>query len=91
MMSKTSWLHPSINLFPKLKTLTVPTFILHGKQDIVPVWTAEEIKAAIPHAEIVILDHCDHFPYIEQPFQFFSELNNFLYKINHCRNFLKLR
>ncbi len=82
VMLKTSWLRPNINLFPQLKTLNVPTFILHGKQDIVPVWTAEEIKSAIPHAEIVILDHCDHFPFIEQPSQFFTELNKFLNKIS---------
>lgn len=77
-MSKTSWLQPNINLFPKLKTLMVPTFILHGKQDIVPIWTAQEIKDAIPQSEIVVLDDCDHFPYIEQPTQFFDELNYFL-------------
>lgn len=80
-MSKTFWLHPSVNLFPCLKRLSVPTFILHCKQDIVPVWTAQEIKDAIPQSEIVVLDHCDHFPYIEQPAQFFSELNKFLRKI----------
>jgi proline iminopeptidase len=77
-MTKTFWLQPNINLFPRLKRLSVPTFILHGKQDIVPVWTAQEIKNAIPQSEIVVLDHCDHFPYIEQPSQFFSELNKFL-------------
>ncbi len=81
-MSKTFWLQPNINLFPSLKRLSVPTFILHGKQDIVPLWTAQEIKDAIPQSEIVVLDHCDHFPYIEQPSQFFSELNKFLRKIN---------
>ena len=82
-MSKTFWLRPNINLFPSLKKLSVPTFILHGKQDIVPVWTAQEIKDAIPQSEIVVLDYCDHFPYIEQPSQFFRELNKFLKKINH--------
>lgn len=81
-MSKKFWLQPGLNLFPSLKGLTIPTFILHGKQEIVPAWTAQEIKDAIPHAEIVILDNCDHFPYIEQPSQFFSELNKFLRKIN---------
>jgi proline iminopeptidase len=80
-MSKTSWLQPSVNLFPQLKTIAVPTFILHGKQDVVPAWTAEEIKEAIPNSEIVILDHCGHFSYIEQPSQFFIVLNKFLNKI----------
>jgi proline iminopeptidase len=77
----TSWLQPNTNLFPCLKKLSVPTFILHGKQDIVPVWTAQEIKDAIPQSEIVVLDECDHFPYIEKPSQFFTELNNFLDKL----------
>lgn len=81
-MSKTDWLQPNIDLFPSLKKLSVPTFILHGKQDIVPAWTAQEIKDAIPRSEIVVLDHSDHFPYIEQPSQFFYELNNFLRKIS---------
>ncbi len=84
-MSKTYWLQPNVNLFPRLRRLAVPTFILHGKQDIVPAWTAQEIKDTIPQSEIVVLDHCDHFPYIEQPFQFFAELNNFLHKINHSQ------
>lgn len=87
-MSKTYWLQPNVNLFPSLKKLVVPTFILHGKQDIVPAWTAQEIKDAIPQSEIVVLDHCDHFPYIEQPSQFFIELNKFLRKINH-ENYLE--
>jgi proline iminopeptidase len=87
-MSKTFWLQPNINLFPSLKKLSVPTFILHCKQDIVPVWTAQEIKDAIPQSEIVVLDHCDHFPYIEQSSQFFNELNKFLKKISHD-NYLK--
>jgi hypothetical protein len=79
-MSKTFWLQPNINLnlFPNLKKLLVPTFILHGKQDIVPTWTAQKIKDAIPKSEIVVLDHCDHFPYIEQPSQFFSDWNETL-------------
>lgn len=81
-MSKTYWLHPNVNLFPRLKKLTVPTFILHGKQDIVPAWTAQKIKDAISNAEIVMLDQCDHFPFIEQSSPFFYELNNFLIKIS---------
>lgn len=81
VMSKTSWLQLNTNLFPNLKTLKVPTFILHGKQDIIPAWTAKEINGAIPHSELIVLDHCGHFPYIEQPAQFFAEVNSFLHKI----------
>lgn len=77
-MSKTSWLQPGIDLFPQLKKLNVPTLILHGKQDVVPAWTAKEIHKAIPNSEITILDECGHFPYIEKPKQFFDSLEKFL-------------
>lgn len=80
-LTKTYYCQASTDLFPHLKSLTVPTFILHGKQDIIPVWAAEEIKEAISQSEIAVLDHCGHFPYIEQPSQFFTELNKFLLKI----------
>lgn len=80
-MSKTFWLQPGVNLFPQLKTLNVPTFILHGKQDIIPAWTAEEIKDAIPDSQIVLLDHSGHFSYMEQPCQFFMQIDKFLNKI----------
>lgn len=86
-MSKTFWLQPNVNLFPDLKKLLVPTFILHCRQDIVPAWTALEIKDAIPDSEIVILENCDHFPYIEKPSEFFSELNKFLKKTNSDNTF----
>lgn len=79
-MSKTSWLQPGIDLFPQLKKLKVPTLVLHGKQDIVPAWTAKEIHEAIPNSEITMLDDCGHFPYIEKPKEFFSSLELFLGK-----------
>lgn len=82
-MSKTAWMQPGIDLFPKLKTLGIPTFILHGKQDIIPDWTAEQIHAAIPNSEMIMLDQCGHFPYIERPSQFFLEMSRFLKEVNY--------
>lgn len=77
-MEKSSRLQPSVNLFPKLKCLEVPTYLIHGREDIVPAWTALEIRKAMPHAEIVLLDQCGHFPYIEQPCLLFTHLQIFL-------------
>lgn len=73
-----TWLQPTINLFPYLRKLMVPTLIVHGKQDIIPLWTAQQIKKVIPHAQIIILEKCGHFPYIEQPKQLFGQINAFL-------------
>lgn len=78
VMSETSWLRPNINLFPQLKKLNVPTLVIHGKEDIVPLWTAQQIGKTIPHAEIVTVEECGHFPYIEQPDQLFTQIRHFL-------------
>lgn len=78
VMSKTSWLRPSNNLFPQLEKLNVPTLIVHGKEDIVPIWTAQEIKEAIPQVKMFSLEKCGHFPYIEKPDEVFFQINRFL-------------
>lgn len=78
LMSNTSWLKPNTNLFPELKKLNVPTLVISGKQDIVPLWTSQEIKEAIPHAEMVVLEECGHFPYIEKPDELFNHIQRFL-------------
>ncbi|MEX1012068.1 MAG: alpha/beta fold hydrolase [Waddliaceae bacterium] len=80
-MSKTAWLQPSVNLLPDLKKLDVPTLIVHGRQDIIPIWTAVEIHKAIPGSEMAILEECGHFPYIEQPRDFFVKVTDFLSKM----------
>jgi proline iminopeptidase len=63
---------------PLLGRLVMRTLIIHGESDPIPAWTAEEIKAAIPNARLVMLKKCGHFPYIEQPKEFFGVLGNFL-------------
>ena len=63
-----------------LKTLTLPVLIVHGKNDIVPLATAYEIKALLVNAQLVVIPKCDHFPYIEQPLSFFKTLDEFLNK-----------
>lgn len=76
--TKTSWLQPSMDLFPQLKQLQVPTLVIHGNQDVVPVQTAHEIKDAIPNAEGLFLEDCGHYAYIEKPKEVFTEIRSFL-------------
>lgn len=78
VMAQTSWLQPKTNLFPALKNLKVPTLVIAGQEDIVPVKTATAIQAAIPHAKISYLEHCGHFPYIEQPALLWKTIRTFL-------------
>ncbi len=77
-MSKTNWITPGIDLFPELNGLTIPTLIIHGRQDIVPLWTAYEIQSAIKGSKIVVINNCGHFPYVECPDEMMLAIDNFV-------------
>lgn len=66
------------DLRPKLRSLRVPTLIVHGEYDVVPVSVAEDIQQSIPQSKLVVIKNSDHFPYIDQPKQFFAAVNDFL-------------
>jgi len=55
------------DLIPQLRQLRIPTLVIHGDRDMVPVGIAEEIAAAILGANLVVLPDCGHFAYIDQP------------------------
>lgn len=61
-----------------LKKLDVPTLVIHGKSDLIPVSIAEEIAQSIPDAKLVLMDECGHFPYLEKPEEFFKIIRGFL-------------
>lgn len=58
---------PEYNLLPQLTRLRMPTLILHGDYDFVPVACAAHIAEAIPGARFVVLRDCGHFSYLERP------------------------
>ena len=64
-----------INLFPQLKKLQIPTLIIHGTSDIVPMWTVEQIQKAIPNAQLKVIENCGHFSYIEKQDEFLKLVN----------------
>ncbi len=66
------------DLRPQLSQIKVPTLIVHGDKDPIPLWTAEQLKEVIPYARMVVLKNCGHFPYIESPAEFFKEVSDFL-------------
>jgi proline iminopeptidase len=59
LMSDT-WSSPDYDLLPKLKSLRIPTLIIHGQHDFLPVSTAAHIAQAIPNARMVTLKDCEH-------------------------------
>jgi pimeloyl-ACP methyl ester carboxylesterase len=55
------------DLHPRLRELAVPTLVVHGDQDLVPVEIARHIADAIPGAALHVLAGCGHFAYLERP------------------------
>lgn len=69
---------PGYDLLPKLTGLRIPTLILHGDYDFVPVACAAHIAEAIPDARFVVLKDCGHFSYLERPDEVRQILSKFL-------------
>jgi proline iminopeptidase len=61
-----------------LNKVRARTLILAGRDDWVcgPV-VAEHLRGAIPHSRLIILDSTGHFPWIEDPTEFFSDVIEF--------------
>ena len=62
-----TWSSPGYDLLPKLRRLEVPTLVIHGEDDFVPVEVAAHIAEAIPGARLAVLPRCGHFSYLEAP------------------------
>lgn len=65
------------DLRPRLSALDLPALVLHGKEDVIPAWAAEE-AARLLGAEWHLLSPCGHCPHVEQPQAFADALNAFL-------------
>jgi proline iminopeptidase len=62
---------------PGLRQLDRPVLIVQGHQDPVGDKTAEDIHAAIKSSELVYLNQCGHFPWLEQPKTFLRTMTEF--------------
>ena len=62
----------------QLPAIHVPTLIIHGDFDPIPLKSSEYLHEQIPESQIVIIIEAGHFPFIEQPEQFVAALRSFL-------------
>jgi proline iminopeptidase len=60
-----------------LAALRVPSFVVHGRQDPIPLASSEAAARALG-ADCLVLEDCGHVPYVEQPGQLFPALLRFL-------------
>jgi proline iminopeptidase len=72
-----TWSSPEYDLLPKLKSLRIPTLVISGDHDFIPIATAEHINQAIPNAHMVTLKGCGHFSYLECPAAVHHEIDAF--------------
>jgi proline iminopeptidase len=62
----------------KLATLQVPTLILHGRHDPMPLAWAEELAGVLPVARLIVLERSGHVPHVEEAERTFAEIRRFL-------------
>jgi 2-hydroxymuconate-semialdehyde hydrolase len=55
-----------------------PVVLVWGREDnVTPLAQGEEIRALLPHATLVVLDHVNHIPHVEQPDQVAGIISEF--------------
>jgi proline iminopeptidase len=63
-----------------IRTIRVPTLIVHGEDDLLDVSVAREINSLIPGSELSLIPHAGHLPFWEAPEEFFNRVETFLHK-----------
>ena len=63
---------------PRLRALSVPTLVIHGEEDALPVAVSAELVALLPRAQRQLVPHSGHMPFWEAPEVFFSLVDSFL-------------
>jgi len=73
-----TWARPDYDLLPALAHVDVPTLVIHGDDDFVPLAVVRPIVDALPRARLVIVPDSGHFSYLEQPDRVTTEITSFL-------------
>ncbi len=63
---------------PQLASLAVPTLIIHGAEDLIPLASSQEWAATLPQARLLVIPGSGHYPWIEAPDHFFPAADRFL-------------
>jgi 3-oxoadipate enol-lactonase len=64
---------------PFLKQISVPTLIIHGKDDrLIPIEEAQAMQAAIPNCRLLLLENAAHLPNLEASERFNQAVREFI-------------
>ena len=61
-----------------LRAVSVPTLVIHGEKDLLPVSVAREIVSTLGNARLEIIPDAGHMPFWESPELFFTLIESFL-------------
>ena len=73
-----TWERTGYDLTPKLAALSIPSLVIWGDHDFIPVEIATHIARAIPNARLVSLKGCGHFAYLECPSDVRAAIDGFM-------------
>jgi proline iminopeptidase len=62
-----TWDVEDYDLIPQLHRLRLPSLVIHGDNDLIPIDVARDIAEAIPGSRFILLADCGHFAYLDQP------------------------
>jgi proline iminopeptidase len=65
------------DLAVSLTRVAIPSLIVHGREDPIPLESSETAAKAL-NAPLVVLDDSGHVPYVEQPQSLFKAIRDFL-------------
>lgn len=66
------------DLLDELSELEVPALILHGRQDLLGERVPLQTHAALPASELVWIEQCAHYPWLDAPDAYFGAIERFL-------------
>ena len=66
------------DLRARLRTLTVPTLVVHGEEESIPMDLVEEWVTSMPNARLMKVPHAAHFTYAERPELVWPAVERFL-------------
>ncbi len=70
-------------LYAQLANLKVPTLLIHGDYDPVPLSASQRTHQVIKGSTLVVLPKCGHFPFMEQPEVFIKTIVEFTQTIKN--------
>ena len=76
-LMRDTWGVAGYDLMPKLRHLRIPTLVITGDHDFIPLLVAEHIAQAIPNARLVTITDCGHFAFLERADEVRSAIDDF--------------